>query len=157
MASKEARADHCGPTAESFRALHPPPGVISRCPEPGPYSPTFRLCIDRPGGPSGHLVVSQSPRQSSSRRRADRLSRSRTAGPHTPAPRAKPSHRRASSVGAAATTARNTREAKPVTPDCSCSPGPQAARAEPSRRTASLSRCRSRYRPAYSGSQAGHA
>ena len=31
-----------------FRLSIPPPGVISQCPEPGLYSHTFRLCIDRP-------------------------------------------------------------------------------------------------------------
>ena len=37
-----------GLTAESFQALHPPPGVISRGPGPGHCFRAFRLCIHRP-------------------------------------------------------------------------------------------------------------
>ena len=135
-----------GPTAESFQALHSPPGVIGRCPGPGHYARAFRLCIHRPAaspdplqsvlgsapslflaasGQTGQLKANQLPRQPGSHRGPQQDHR-------TPAPPIELQAPTLSPVAdAAAATAQPTKEAKLVKPDCSCSPGAQAASAQP--------------------------
>ena len=133
---------------ESIQALYPPPGVISRSPGPGPYSPAFRLCINRPAaspdpswsgavehesvlgnahflfqaasGGTGQLTADHLPRQPGSHGRPHQDHRS-------PAPPLELQAPALSTADASPKTAQTTQKAKPVTPDCPCSPGSQAA------------------------------
>ena len=148
-----------GPTAESIGAIYPPPGLTSWCPGPGPYSPAFRLCINRPAaspdpsrssavehesvlgnspflfqvasGRTGQLTADHLPRQPGSHRGPHQDYRTLAPPFEIQAPALSTAATQPSIADASPATAQPTQEAKPVTPDCSCSPGSQASGAQP--------------------------